>query len=61
MLDILKPDIAIIENVKGILSSNDGLIYKILSYENRKYGVDFQLLDASEHGVPQSRQGFYYW
>ena len=58
MLDILKPDIAIIENVKGILSSNEGLILNeiIQSYENRKYSVDFQLLDASEHGVPQSRQ-----
>ena len=30
MLDILKPDIAIIENVKGILSSNDGLINEII-------------------------------
>lgn len=58
MLDILKPDIAVIENVKGILSSNDGLILNeiIQSYENRKYSVDYQLLDASEHGVPQSRQ-----
>lgn len=58
ILDIVKPKVAIIENVKGILSSHNGEVVKdiILSFQNRGYEADFKLLDASDYGVPQARE-----
>ena len=58
VLDVAKPKIAIIENVKGILSSHDGEILKdiLYSFEERGYDASYKLLDASDHGVPQARQ-----
>lgn len=58
VLDIIRPSIALIENVKGILSSHGGEILNdiLYSFETRGYHADYQLLDASEHGVPQARQ-----
>ncbi len=58
ILDIIKPPIALIENVKGILSNNNGLILEEImnSFTNRGYKVDYKLLDASKYGVPQIRQ-----
>jgi len=58
ILDIVNPKIAVIENVKGILSSHDGEILKdiLYSFEVRGYKASYRLLNASEHGVPQARQ-----
>lgn len=58
VLDILKPKIAVIENVKGILSSHNGEIIKeiLFSFEDRGYQANYKLLDASDYGVPQARQ-----
>lgn len=58
ILDLLNPKIALIENVKGILSSHNGEIIKeiIFSFESRGYKADYKLLDASDYGVPQARQ-----
>lgn len=58
LLDIMKPKVAIIENVKGILSSHNGEIMKeiLISFENHGYKADYKLLDASDYGVPQARQ-----
>lgn len=58
ILDIVKPKIAIIENVKGILSSHGGGVVKdiLLSFENRGYKADYKLLDASDYNVPQARE-----
>lgn len=58
ILDIVKPKVAIIENVKGILSSHDGAILQdiIYSFEERGYKADFKPLNASDYGVPQARQ-----
>lgn len=58
LLDIMKPRVAIIENVKGILSSHGGEIMKeiLISFENRGYEADYRLLDASDYGIPQARQ-----
>lgn len=58
LLDIIKPKVAIIENVKGILSSHDGEIMKeiLISFEDRGYKADYKLLNASDYGVPQARQ-----
>lgn len=58
LLGIMKPKVAIIENVKGILSSHNGEIMKeiLISFENHGYKADYKLLDASDYGVPQARQ-----
>jgi len=58
VLDKTQPAIAIIENVKGIVSSNGGLILNEImnSFTTRGYKVDYKLLDASKYGVPQIRQ-----
>lgn len=58
ILDILRPKVAIIENVKGILSSHGGEIIKeiLYSFEDRGYKADYKLLDASDYGIPQARQ-----
>ena len=58
LLDILNPKVAVIENVKGILSSHDGEIIKeiLISFKDRGYKADYKLLDASDYGVPQARQ-----
>ena len=54
---ILNPKIAIIENVKGILSSHNGKIKDEIIREFKKLGYDgdFRLLNAADYGVPQLR------
>lgn len=58
VLDVIKPKIAIIENVKGLLSSHDGKIKEeiIKSFQKRGYKVDFKVLNAADYGVPQLRE-----
>lgn len=58
LLDIMNPKVAVIENVKGILSSHGGQIIKeiLISFQERGYKADYELLDASDYGVPQARQ-----
>lgn len=54
----LKPDIVLIENVKGILSSHEGSIKKEIIDELEKigYSVECRLLNAADYGVPQTRE-----
>jgi len=58
LLEIMRPKVAIIENVKGILSSHGGEIMKeiLISFDSHGYKADYKLLDASDYGVPQARQ-----
>lgn len=58
ILDIVQPKFALIENVKGILSSHDGEILKdiLFSFEERGYVANYKLLNAVDYGVPQARQ-----
>jgi len=55
---ILKPKIAIIENVKGILSSHGGKIKETIlkDFEKLGYVVDYKILNAADYGVPQLRE-----
>lgn len=57
-VDIAKPKAVIIENVKGIVTKDNGYakkcIYEI--FESRGYKVNHCVLDASKFGVPQKRQ-----
>lgn len=52
-----KPKAVLIENVRGIVTNNNGYakkrIYEI--FESRGYGVNHMVLNAMEYGVPQRR------
>lgn len=56
-VDVFKPKVIVIENVRGIVTANNGYakkeIYKI--FEKRGYKVSHKVLDASDYGVPQKR------
>lgn len=55
---LLRPKVILIENVRGILTRNDGFakerISTILGEEG--YNISMQVLDASDYGVPQNRK-----
>ena len=54
---VLKPKVVVIENVRGILSKNNGYakvrIEQLL--DELGYNVDSMVLNASDYGVPQNR------
>ena len=56
-VDLINPKVVVIENVRGIITSNNGIakkrIYEI--FEQRGYNVTHNIMDASEYGVPQRR------
>lgn len=56
-VDIIKPKFVVIENVRGIVTRDNGYakdrIYEI--FEERGYIVNHSLLDSSDFGVPQKR------
>jgi DNA (cytosine-5)-methyltransferase 1 len=61
MVKILKerqPRFFIAENVKGILSANEGKAFPMIMNEFRDagYHVMYKLLNASDYGVPQKRE-----
>lgn len=57
-VDLAQPKAIVIENVRGIVTSNNGYakdcIYKI--FESRGYSVNHRILNALDYGVPQRRQ-----
>ena len=57
-VDLARPKAIVIENVRGIVTSNNGYakdrIYEI--FESRGYSVNHRILNASDYGVPQKRQ-----
>lgn len=56
-VDMAKPEAILIENVRGIITSNKGYakdrIYEI--FEQRGYIVNHCILNAADYGVPQNR------
>lgn len=56
-VDLIKPKVVVIENVRGIITENNGYakdrIYEI--FTKRGYNVSHKILDASDYGVPQKR------
>ena len=53
-----KPKYFIWENVRGVLSSNNGKDFECICEEFCKsgYAIDFEILNAKNFGVPQNRQ-----
>ena len=57
-----QPKVFIFENVKGLLSHDKGRTWKVIKDTFEKdcdYDVYFQLLNAKDYGVPQSRERIY--
>ncbi len=55
---IIKPEIVVIENVKGILSIHNGLIKETIINDLKKMGykVNYKMLNAADYGVAQLRE-----
>lgn len=53
-----QPKFFVAENVKGLLSMENGEIIKMIikDFEDIGYKVDYKLLNAAEYGVPQMRE-----
>lgn len=58
VVDKIRPKIVVMENVEGLLTFQNGDIYKqiITLYNEMNYKVEGRLLLASEYGVPQKRK-----
>ena len=59
ILNLIKPKIFMIENVKGLLTHDDGkTIKKIIETlnKNKLYNINYKCLDASKYDVPQKRE-----
>lgn len=56
-VDLAQPEVVLIENVRGIVTRNNGYAKKRICeiFETRGYTVSDRILDASEYGVPQRR------
>lgn len=54
----VKPKIFLAENVKGLLSWEDGLGIRTMvsDFENLGYNVEYRLLHTADYGVPQTRE-----
>lgn len=58
IVEELKPEVFVIENVRRILTTANGWFRdEIISYINRLgYSVNYSILNAMDYGVPQSRE-----
>ena len=56
-VDLIKPKAIVIENVRGIVTSNNGYARKKIEeiFEQRNYSVVHKILNASDFGIPQNR------
>lgn len=55
------PEVVLLENVTGLLSSHDGRDFAVIlkSFQDMGYGVAWRILNARYFGVPQSRPRVY--
>lgn len=53
-----KPKFFVAENVKGLISMQNGKVLKMIinDFEKLGYNVDYKLLNAADYGVPQARE-----
>lgn len=58
ILDIKRPRFFITENVKGLLSANEGKAFSLIikKFQETGYHTKFNLLKAIDYGVPQKRE-----
>lgn len=54
-----RPKIFVLENVKGLLSANEGETFKMIISSLKKikgYFVDYKVLNTKDYGIPQNRE-----
>jgi DNA (cytosine-5)-methyltransferase 1 len=58
VIDDKRPKFFVGENVKGLLSMQNGRVIKMIvnDFKALGYNVDYKLLKASDYGVPQNRE-----
>lgn len=58
VIEIVKPKVFIAENVKGLISWENGLAIKTIIEDFTKLGyrVDYKLFNTADYGVPQTRE-----
>lgn len=57
ILNIVKPSMFLIENVRGLASHDGGnSLKRLLSELRKKYFVKYQILNSADYSVPQKRQ-----
>jgi DNA (cytosine-5)-methyltransferase 1 len=59
ILNVIKPKVFMIENVKGLLTHDNGNTIKIIIEainKNNLYNISYKCLDASKYDVPQKRE-----
>lgn len=58
VIDSKQPKFFLAENVKGILSLGKGRVFEMIKtdFESLGYTVKYQVLNAADYGVPQTRQ-----
>lgn len=56
-VDVIRPKVFLMENVRGLLSANDGLIKDAITSEYKEIGykVIHKVICAADYGVPQMR------
>lgn len=61
-VEIVKPKFFVIENVRGLVSANQGAFVKdiIERFGNLGYNVEYKILNAADYGVPQNRQRVFF-
>jgi len=59
---IINPEFFVIENVKGLITSQKGAFVKDINerFGNLGYKISFQVLNAMDYGVPQNRQRVFF-
>ncbi len=59
MIDKLNPKVFLIENVKGLLSHNNGETFKYIINKIEKlnkYNISYSVLNSNDYSVPQNRE-----
>lgn len=61
-VNIVRPKFFLIENVRGLVSTNKGAFVKdiIERFGGIGYNVSYKILNASDYGVPQNRQRVFF-
>lgn len=62
VVEAIKPKFFVIENVKGLLTLNNGMFKDdiIDRFSKLGYNISFKVLNASNYGVPQNRQRVFF-
>jgi DNA (cytosine-5)-methyltransferase 1 len=61
-VEIVRPKFFVIENVRGLVSANQGAFVKDIMERFGKlgYNIEYKILNASDYGVPQNRQRVFF-